>query len=141
MKDIISKEQLFNHPIQKVWDAITNQEQISTWFIPATFKAEKGFQYTFNASGGECSPIRGEVLEATPYTLVYSWIVTENPMETIVKWVLEEVEGGTKLYLEHAGISKYQGETAVEMFQSFNGGWDHCLTGLTGYLKDLVHAG
>lgn len=141
MKDIISKEQLFNHPIQKVWDAITDQEKISTWFIPATFKAEKGYQYTFNASGGECSPIRGEVLEATPYTLIYSWIVTENPMNTIVKWVLEEVDGGTKLYLEHSGISKYEGETAVEMFGSFNGGWDNCLKGLTGYLKDIVHAG
>jgi len=141
MKDIISKEQLFNHSIQKVWDAITNQEQISTWFIPATFKAEKGFKYSFNASGDECSPIHGEVLEATPYTLIYSWIVTENPVETIVKWVLEEVEGGTKLYLEHSGISNYNDETAFEMFQSFNGGWDQCLTGLMGYLKDLVHAG
>lgn len=141
MKDIISKEQLFNHPIQKVWEAITDQDQISTWFIPAKFKAEKGYQYTFNGAGGECSPIRGEVLEATPYTLIYSWVVTENPMNTTVKWILEEVDGGTKLYLEHSGISNYEGETAIEMFGSFNGGWDNCLKGLTGYLKDIVHAG
>ena len=141
MKDIISKEQLFNHPIQKVWEAITDQDQISTWFIPAKFKAEKGYQYTFNGAGGECSPIQGEVLEATPYTLIYSWVVTENPMNTTVKWVLEEVDGGTKLYLEHSGISNYEGETAIEMFESFNGGWDNCLKGLTTYLKDLVHAG
>ncbi|WP_299211229.1 SRPBCC domain-containing protein [uncultured Dokdonia sp.] len=141
MKDIISKEQLFNHPIQKVWEAITHQDQISTWFISANFKAEKGYQYTFNTSGDDCSPIHGEVLEATPYTLIYSWIVTENPIHTILKWVLEEVDGGTKLYLEHSGISKYEGETAVEMFESFYGGWDNCLKGLTDYLKEVIHAG
>ncbi|EZH75566.1 hypothetical protein ATO12_01925 [Aquimarina atlantica] len=141
MKDVIIKERILNHPIDKVWNAITNAKEISTWFIEADFKAEKGYQYTFNASGGECSPIKGEVKRANPYTLVYSWIVTENPLETTVKWVLEEVEEGTKLYLEHSGISGYKGETAVEMFNSFNGGWDNCISGLTDYLKQMIHAG
>lgn len=141
MKDSIIKEQLFQHPIQAVWEAITQEDLISTWFIPASFKAEKGFQYTFNASGGDCSPIKGEVLEASPYTLQYTWIVTEKPAKTIVTWILEEVDGGTKLHLEHSGISNYAGETAVEMFGSFNGGWDNCLSGLTTYLQEQVHAG
>ncbi len=141
MKDIIRREKIFSHPIQKVWDAITKAEEISTWFIPANFKAEKGFKYTFNADGGDCSPISGEVLEATPYTLIYSWIVTEKPVKTTVKWQLEEVDGGTKLYLEHSGISNYKGETAVEMFASFTGGWDNCIECLKTYLKEEVHAG
>ncbi|MBG6129656.1 uncharacterized protein YndB with AHSA1/START domain [Aquimarina sp. EL_43] len=141
MKDVIIKEKILNHPIDKVWNAITDAKEISTWFIEADFKAEKGYQYIFNASGGDCSPIKGEVKQANPYTLVYSWIVTEKPIETTVKWVLEETEGGTKLYLEHSGISGYKGETAVEMFNSFNGGWDNCISGLTDYLKQMVHAG
>lgn len=141
MKDVIIKEKILNHPIDKVWNAITDAKEISTWFIEADFKAETGYQYTFNASGGECSPIKGEVKQANPYTLVYSWIVTEKPLETTVKWVLEEVEEGTKLYLEHSGISGYQGETAVEMFNSFNGGWDNCISGLTDYLKQMIYAG
>ncbi len=141
MKDVIIKEKILNHPIDKVWNAIIDAKEISTWFIEADFKAETGYQYTFNASGGECSPIKGEVKQANPYTLVYSWIVTEKPLETTVKWVLEEVEEGTKLYLEHSGISGYQGETAVEMFNSFNGGWDNCISGLTDYLKQMIYAG
>lgn len=141
MKDVIIKEKILNHPIDKVWNAITDAKEISTWFIEADFKAETGYQYTFNASGGECSPIKGEVKQANPYTLVYSWIVTEKPLETTVKWILEEVEEGTKLYLEHSGISGYQGETAVEMFNSFNGGWDNCISGLTDYLKQMIYAG
>ena len=141
MKDVIIKEKMLNHPIDKVWNAITDAKEISTWFLEADFKAEKGYQYIFNSSGENCSPIKGEVKQAKPYTLVYSWIVTETPIETTVKWVLEETEGGTKLYLEHSGISGYKGETAVEMFTSFNGGWDNCISGLTDYLKQMVHAG
>ncbi|PKV51249.1 uncharacterized protein YndB with AHSA1/START domain [Aquimarina sp. MAR_2010_214] len=141
MKDVIIKEKILNHPIDKVWNAITDAKEISTWFLEADFKAEKGYQYIFNSSGENCSPIKGKVKQANPYTLVYSWIVTEAPIETTVKWVLEETEGGTKLYLEHSGISGYKGETAIEMFNNFDGGWDNCISGLTDYLKQMVHAG
>ena len=141
MKDQIIKEQLFNHPIEKIWKAISIGEEISTWFIPADFKAEKGYHYTFNAEGGECSAISGEVLEADPYTLSYTWIVTDSPARTVVTWKLSKVEAGTLLYLEHSGISNYEGDTAIEMFTSFNGGWDNCLNGLVAHLKNEVHAG
>ncbi len=141
MKDLISKEKVFDHPIEKVWRAITSAEEISTWFLKADFKAEVGYRYVFKSTGENCSPIEGEIKHADPYTLIYTWVVTEAPIETTVKWVLEEVEGGTKLYLEHSGISNYEGETALEMFNNFDGGWDNCITGLTDYLKHIVHAG
>ena len=142
MKDVITKEALFNHPINKVWNAISKAEEISTWFIKANFKPEKGYQYTFTASEEKgCITINGEIKHANPYTLVYTWIVENTNVETTVKWELETTENGTKLYLEHSGISNYAGETAVAMFNSFNGGWDNCITELTTYLKDLVNAG
>ncbi|MFD2725088.1 SRPBCC family protein [Hyunsoonleella rubra] len=143
MKDVIKKEVLFNHAIEKVWDAISKAEEISTWFIQADFKAEKGYKYTFTAEPNEkgCTVISGEVKNANPYTLVYTWIVADTKVETTVKWELETVEQGTKLTLEHSGISNYAGETAIAMFESFNGGWDNCITGLTNYLKEAVNAG
>ncbi|MDU8885015.1 SRPBCC domain-containing protein [Yeosuana sp. MJ-SS3] len=142
MKDAITKEALFNHPIDKVWNAITVAEEISTWFIKADFKAKKGYQYTFTASEENgCVPITGEVKQAHPYTLIYTWIVSDTNVETTVKWELESTENGTKLYLEHSGISNYAGETAVAMFKSFNGGWINCITELTTYLKEVVNAG
>ena len=143
MKDAITKETTFNHSIDKVWNAITKSEEIATWFIQNNFKAEKGYQYTFTSEPNEkgCTTISGEVKRSDPYTLIYSWIVGDTNIETIVKWELESTENGTKLYLEHSGISNYAGETAVAMFESFNGGWDNCIHGLTSYLKDLVNAG
>lgn len=141
MNHIIVKKVEFSQPIEKVWSAITKASEISNWFLEADFKAEKGYQYTFNSSGEECSPIIGEVKEANPYTLIYTWIVKETPAVTVVKWVLTPTETGTSLYLEHSGIENYAGETAVAMFTSFDGGWDNCISGLTTYLKELAHAG
>jgi len=142
MKDVISKEHVFNQPIDKIWSAISVAEEISTWFIRADFKAEKGYPYTFFAKKDEdCTDITGIVKESDPYTLSYTWMVQGTEAETQVTWKLEKVENGTKLYLEHSGISSYGGETAVKMFESFNGGWDNCINELSSYLKDTVHAG
>ncbi len=137
MKDSITKEKVFNHPINKVWDAISKAEEISTWFIQADFKAEKGYQYTFTSEVNEkgCTTIRGTVKEANPYVLVYTWIVAGTEAETTVTWILEPVAEGTKLHLEHSGISNYAGATAIAMFESFNGGWNGCINQLTDYLK------
>ncbi len=143
MNNVIKKETLLNHPIDTVWNAITKADEISTWFIQADFKAEPGYRYTFTSEPNEkgCTTISGEVKEASPYYLVYTWIVADTDVETTVSWKLEATEGGTKLSLEHSNISKYEGDTAIAMFESFNGGWDNCIIGLTNYLKEEVNAG
>ena len=142
MKDVIIKEHLFNHSINKVWNAISKQEEISAWFISADFKAEAGYKYTFTADEESgCTQITGVVKEANPYTLIYTWMVKGTETETTVKWVLEKADDKTKLYLEHSGISKYPGDTAVKMFSSFDAGWDNCVSELSKYLTQEVHAG
>lgn len=140
MRDIITKEKVFQHPIDVVWNAISNADELSAWFIQADFKAEVGYQYTFTSNEDGCVPITGEVKSAHPYTLIYTWIVKGTNVETTVSWKLEAINNGTKLYLEHAGISNYEGENAVTMFESFNGGWDNCTAKLMSYLKENVHA-
>jgi uncharacterized protein YndB with AHSA1/START domain len=141
MKDVITKETILNHPIDKVWNAISLAEEISTWFIKADFKAEKGYEYTFTATEDKgCLEITGEIKESNPYTLVYTWIVANTDVETTVSWKLEPTENGTKLLLEHSGISNYAGETATAMFESFSGGWANCVNQLTDFLKEAVNA-
>lgn len=142
MKDAIIKEQIFNHAIDKVWNAISVGEEISTWFINADFKPEPGYQYTFTAGEEKgCTQITGIVKEANPYTLIYTWMVENTDVETTVKWTLESVAGKTKLVLEHSGISKYTDDTAITMFGHFSAGWDNCVNLLTEYLTKELHAG
>lgn len=142
MEDKIIKEQVFKQPIDQVWNAITKAEEISTWFIHADFKAEVGYAYTFTAPEEQnCPLIKGHVKEANPYTLVYTWVVENTDVETTVRWQLEQTADGTRLVLEHSGISKYTGDTAVAMFSSFESGWINCVKDLNAYLAKPVHVG
>ncbi len=139
MKDVLIKQKSFDQSIDKVWKAISEGDEISKWFIQADFKPEVGYKYTFTASeehGG--TVVKGTVLEATPYTLKYSWVVGDSPIETAVLWKLERNSNQTKLILEHSGISKFGGETAIEMFNHFSGGWDACIEGLTQYFANEI---
>jgi uncharacterized protein YndB with AHSA1/START domain len=141
MKDSIVKEHVFEHAIDTVWKAISRAEEISAWFIQADFKAEKGYRYTFTASEEHnCTQITGRVLEADPYVLVYTWVVQDTDTETTVKWTLTPLNGSTKLLLEHSGISKYPGQSAIKMFDSFTAGWENCINELSIYLQKEVHA-
>jgi uncharacterized protein YndB with AHSA1/START domain len=135
MQNTITKEAFIEAPIAHVWNAISNAEEISKWFIKADFKAEPGYHYTFTASEEHnCTQITGEVKEATPYSLIYTWVVQNTTTETTVKWKLEEKNGGTHLHLEHSGISSYPGDSAAAMFTSFDSGWTNCISELKGYV-------
>lgn len=124
MTDVVTKEATFNQAIDKIQNAITKAEEISISFIPADFKAEKGYKYTFTSPPNEkgCTVISGEVKNVSPYLLIYTWQVSEIKTETTVKWALETTPEGTKITLEHSGISNYSGETAITMFESCNEG-------------------
>lgn len=140
MQDIIIKEHIFNHPIDTVWKAISEAEEISSWFIKADFKAEAGYKFTFTASEEQdCTQITGEVKEATPYTLIYTWVLQDTSLETLVKWELEEKEGKTHLNLEHSGISGYPGDTAIALFKNYSGGWNSCINELQNFLTKQLH--
>jgi uncharacterized protein YndB with AHSA1/START domain len=139
MKDTITKQVQLSSSVDSVWNAISKQEEISKWFLSADFQAKKGYQYTFTSPKEDCSPIVGEVKSADPYTLIYTWIILGTEIETEVKWILEPNGNGTKLTLEHSGISNYGDVNAIKMFEDFNGGWDNCLNGLSHFLMVEVH--
>lgn len=137
MLDKLVKEQTYNHPIDKVWKAITEKEQISKWFIHSDFEAKEGYDYTFTATEEHGSTqIHGTVLKADPYTLVYTWKVGDAPLHTTVTWHLESIGSQTKLTLEHAGISQFDRETAEQMLGHFGKGWDACLSVLPNHLNN-----
>jgi uncharacterized protein YndB with AHSA1/START domain len=139
MNDKISKEQFFSHPMNRVWEAISQSKEISTWFLKADFEAREGYEYTFKSEdGANCTTINGKVLTANPINeLVYTWLVEGTEVITTVSWKLEEKDGGTLLKLEHWGISNFPGESAVAMFNNFEGGWVNCLEGLENHLTKV----
>ena len=131
VKDTIEKMKWFAHPIDKVWNAITENDLVSQWLVPTDFKAEVGATYSLKNPKDDCDMVTGKVIEATPYRLVYSWInETAKEVETLITWNLVEENNGTTLTMVHSGISNYSDEVAPGMIESYTGGWNRCFDNL-----------
>lgn len=127
VQNTIEKTQWFPHPIDKVWRALTETKQVSQWLAPTDFKGEKGAKYSLHSPKEECNVVEGIVKEASPYTLIYSWVaLNHKEVETEVTWKLTEEKNGTTVHMIHSGILKYEKLAGEEMFASFSGGWNRC---------------
>ena len=131
MTDTIELTHTYHHPIEKVWQAISDANAISKWFIQADFKPTVGYAYTFTH---ESTRIVGEVIKVDkPHELTYTWIVDGTDTTTTVQWLLTEDGSCTTLTLKHSGIDAYA-DSAAKMFESFRQGWGHCASELEKYL-------
>lgn len=136
MNDVIAREFELDHPIQVVWNAITQGEEISKWLMECEFVAEVGYNYTMKYGDDRFT---GEVLEVIPTSrLVYSWVAGGTDVETLVEWNLDFDNGKTRVTLRHSGISEYPKESlATTMFELFSEGWNGCIQRLTEMLSNV----
>jgi uncharacterized protein YndB with AHSA1/START domain len=122
----------YDASVEDVWDAITNPERISRWFLPVSGDLRLGGKYQLEGNAG------GEVLRCeAPRLLAVSWIMGE-PKDgdfSEVEVRLSPGDGGrTDLELEHAAVVDPQfwdqfGPGAVGV------GWDGALLGLGLHLR------
>lgn len=92
-------------PIEMVWDAITDSDQLSEWLMPNDFRLELGHRFTFTTkpAPGFDGIVHSEVLEIEPKRrLVLAW--RAGALDTTVEFVLSSVDGGTILELLHEGF-------------------------------------
>ncbi|MGE5675574.1 MAG: SRPBCC family protein [Mycobacterium leprae] len=121
MENTIQLEQVYSSPMERVWRALTNSEAIARWLMPNDFRPELGHKFRFQAqpAPGWDGVIDSEVIELDePRKLVYTW--NSRGMNTVVTWTLEEVNGGTRLRLEHTGFS---GPMAAFAVSNMGSGW------------------
>ena len=99
-----------NKPPKEVFTGLIEPQQLERYLADkATAEARVGGKIDFGwegdqgrAKGGSLGPIK--ILELEPdHKLSYSWRFQE---ETVVTWVLEDSEDGTRLTLVHSGFGK-----------------------------------
>jgi uncharacterized protein YndB with AHSA1/START domain len=93
-------ERLIDHPVERVWEAITTPEGLAAWWLPfdATIEVDLtvGGVLSFSAPELGDAPMTCEILElAPPHRLVYTHF---NPLSTLT-WELAAVGQGTRLVL------------------------------------------
>lgn len=111
MHEIVLVQQRVNAPAEKVWKAITDKAQMKEWYFDIPdFDLEVHHEFNFYESGEERKfHHHGEILEIIPNEkLKHTWSYPEFSKEkSIVKWKLQENEGGTLVTLTHKGLENF----------------------------------
>lgn len=128
MHDNIVVKQKMEAPVDKVWAALTDKEQMKEWYfdIPDFELAEHGEFNFFEPGDGKKFHHHGEILEVIPNEkLKHTWSYPEFSKEkTIVKWRLEQDGDGTLVTLMHKGLENLNHLGSDFRRESFEEGWN-----------------
>ena len=121
-----------NAPAEKVWQAITDREQMKQWYFDIT-DFELGEHKTFNFfEPGDSKKFhhRCEILEVIPNKkFKHSWTYPDFTHDkTIVKWELQPQEEGTMVKLTHKGLENFDHLGLDFKKDSFEQGWNELVT-------------
>ena len=128
----IRVDEVFPHAPETIWKTLTSAELMARWLgmVPTGFEPVVGNRFTYHTTpGGQWDgTIQCEVLDVIPnQRFVYSWRGGHEsnngygaPLDTLVTFTLEKVEGGTRLRVLHSGFVLPRNETA---YRGMSGGW------------------
>jgi len=124
-------ERVLNHPVEKVWKAITNKTQLKQWYFDLDdFKPEVGFRFSFPGQGHKGAQYTHlcTITEVVPLQkLQYSWQYEGHPGYSVVTFELTEIGNKTKLKLTHQGLETFPQDNADFAWKSFRGGWNEII--------------
>lgn len=133
-------ERTFNTPIEKLWHAITSNDELKHWYFKlADFKPEVGFKFEFTGGPEDGTQYLHlcEVTEVIPGNkITYSWRYDGYPGISFVSWELFDQGKETLLRLTHSGLETLTGIGPDFAMSNFNEGWTYFVhTALKGYLE------
>ena len=128
MHDNVKISVKVNAPLDKVWNAITNKEQMKNWYFDVPdFEPKIGNNFSFYG-GDENEEYHHfcEIVDLIPNEkLKYSWPYTEISKEnTLVKWELKPENEGTIVTLTHKGLEAFEHLGENFKIHSFRKGWE-----------------
>ncbi|MDB5169359.1 MAG: Aha1 domain superfamily [Candidatus Saccharibacteria bacterium] len=141
-QDSIEKVIVINAPQEKVYEAITSPERITSWF-PSAIEGTLNVGDRPILDFGEHGKNQIYVESAKPHEyFAYRWIpgsrhfigdVLSQP-NTLVEFIIQEVENGTRVTLKETGFASLPAEVRDQKLAENTGGWDYMLN----RLKELL---
>ncbi len=132
-------ERIFNAPIEKVWQAITQNEEMKHWFFKlADFKPEVGFEFQFKGGNDDRVYLHlCKITEVIPNKkLKYSWCYGGYEGASFVTIELFSQGKQTKLKLIHEGLESFPMSNPDFAKKNFSEGWNYIInTSLHKYLE------
>jgi uncharacterized protein YndB with AHSA1/START domain len=132
-------ERIFNAPIAKVWEAISNKDEMKKWYFDLPdFKPEPGFEFSFLAGDDKQKFLHlCKVTEVIPgKKLSYTWRYDGHEGDSEVSFELFAEGDKTKLLLTHKGLETFHGEQYPQYAkENFVKGWTYFMdTALKNFL-------
>jgi len=127
-EDSVVFERTFNAPVEKVWKAITDIDQMRQWYFPQLeqFKPEVGFETQFNVhhEGKDYLHI-WKITEVVPLKKIsLVWKYGGYSGQSLLRFELFAEGGKTKLILTHDGIETFMPKKYPELGkENFTKGW------------------
>lgn len=133
-------ERIYDAPVEKVWKALTEIEQMKQWYFPMlkNFEPKVGFKTEFIVHHNNNDyPHIWNVTEAVPMKkIAYHWRYGGYPGDSIVSFELEPDGDKTKLTFTHLFLESFEPEKYPDMSRdSFNKGWTHFTAALKSYVE------
>lgn len=114
-------------PIERVWQALTDEAQLARWLAPGSFDATDGGALAFDFSEG--GTVAGEIsVFEPPNRLAYTWLIP-GERASAVEWTLEAEGAGTRLRLVHSTLPE-------KMAVGYTAGWHAYLERLEALASD-----
>ncbi|MEW5424962.1 SRPBCC domain-containing protein [Amorphus sp. 3PC139-8] len=114
-------ERWMPHARERVWRALTQEWLIREWLMENDFQPVVGHCFTLrsHALPGWTGIVNCEVLAIEqPTYLAYRWgdgSESDSGLSTVVKWTLDEIEGGTLVRMEQSGFLSSDGLAYTRM--------------------------
>jgi uncharacterized protein YndB with AHSA1/START domain len=138
-KEPVIVERTFNAPVNRVWNALTDKDQMKHWYFDlAEFKAEPGFEFHFD--GENKGVIYHHLCQVTEVIkgkkLSYSWRYQGYEGISLVCIELFAEGDKTRLKLTHSGLESFPQDIPDFAKENFVMGWTQIIgSSLRGYLE------
>jgi len=131
-------ERIFNAPVEQVWSALTNKEEIKKWsFDVDAFKPEVGFEFRFPGGKDGTYIHLSKVVEVViGKKLSYTWRYEGYEGDSLVSFELFKEGDKTRLKLTHEGIESISVNGPDFAKENFLTGWTQIVgTSLKEYVE------
>ena len=135
-------ERTLNAPVEKVWKAITDKDQMKKWYFDIeNFKPEVGCEFQFIGGNEDNTKTYIHLCKITEVIagkkLTYSWRYKSYEGISFVTFELFAEGDKTKLKLTHEGLETFPASNSDLRKENFAEGWTYIIgRSLPGYVEE-----
>jgi len=121
-------EQVYDALIDKVWRALTEENQLREWYFPQIKKFDPvvGFQFQFTDDGSEFKKDWRVTRVIVGKLLAHSWIYKGYPGSSEVTFELFKQKEKTRLKVTHTGLASFPDDPHFARHR-FEEGWQRII--------------